>query len=291
VLSADFRELVDVVAQMMGVCAGTGKSGPLGDHDAAAIANKLAQQTAEIVGGWPTSEFPECCCIGSVDGTGSYFCSGTLIAPNVVLTAGHCTEMKMQRVLFGSKISEPKAKVVGVKSVIPYPDYTPPPMPANDLCLLILEKDAPVAPVSIATTQQLAAASEVHLVGFGYNDPVRPYGFGTKRHVNVDITYLQRTPEDDLSEAEQQLGFRAAYEFVAGRKNLGRDSCQGDSGGPAYIYVQNRFVVAGVTSRATLGSVECGDGGVYVRPDRFADWIQSVVVEAGSKDKPPKHPH
>jgi hypothetical protein len=41
----------------------------------------------EIVGGVETQDFPDCCALGDDRG---YYCSGTLIAPNVVVTAEHC---------------------------------------------------------------------------------------------------------------------------------------------------------------------------------------------------------
>ena len=81
---------------------------------------------------------------------------------------------------------------------------------------------------------------------------------------------------------QDELGFHAEYEFVAGRKALGRDSCNGDSGGPAYLQAGNDFVVAGLTSRATRAAVvNCGDGGIYVRPDQFIGWINGKLADAG----------
>ena len=40
--------------------------------------------------------------------------------------------------------------------------------------------------------------------------------------------------------------------------------------------------VAGLTSRATLSAtVNCGDGGIYVRSSAFRDWINGVLAESG----------
>jgi endonuclease G len=70
--------------------------------------------------------------------------------------------------------------------------------------------------------------------------------------------------------------------MVAGRKGLGKDTCNGDSGGPAYLRQAGGYVVAGLTSRATRSAaVNCGDGGIYVRPSAFRDWINGVLAEAG----------
>jgi endonuclease G len=165
-----------------------------------------------------------------------------------------------------------------------HPQYREHPWNENDINVLILDRPAGVAPVPIATLEQLRAAEQVRLVGFGYNDPMLPTGFGQKRQVSVDMGFLRVEPDEtDLAELEQLLGFHASYEFTAGRKGLGRDSCNGDSGGPAYLLAPDGSrAVAGLTSRATADAeVNCGDGGIYIRPDRFRDWISSVMQDAG----------
>jgi endonuclease G len=59
---------------------------------------------------------------------------------------------------------------------------------------------------------------------------------------------------------------------------LNRDSCSGDSGGPLYVQWNGAWLLAGATSRATKASVRtCGDGGVYVRVDRYRDWIEKTA--------------
>jgi endonuclease G len=287
-LAADFRELVDAVANLT----------PPPDPAVRALASapapplapglgELSARISRIVGGRPTqrAEFPECCCVGGRSAAGNeiYFCSGTLIAPDVVLTAGHCTELEIQRVLLGaSSVDDPNAEVIGVRRVLRHTGYQADPVFANDLCLLVLERAATIAPAALATAHQLATAASIHLVGFGYNDPMRPHGFGIKRQVEVAITALARAAGDGLPPDAARYGFHPDYEFVAGRKQLGRDSCNGDSGGPAYVFAQGRFALAGVTSRATSEAARpCGDGGIYVRPERFTGWIRDTLATAG----------
>src|SRR5262249_26076766 len=52
-----------------------------------ANARTLTGDRDRIVGGIATGDFPDCVAIGSADG---WCCSGTLVASNVVVTAGHC---------------------------------------------------------------------------------------------------------------------------------------------------------------------------------------------------------
>jgi hypothetical protein len=56
--------------------------------------------------------------------------------------------------------------------------------------------------------------------------------------------------------------------MAAGKE--GKDSCNGDSGGPAYIKLDGKLLLAGVTSR---GSEVCGLYGIYTRPEAALDWI------------------
>lgn len=223
--------------------------------------------------------FLSCVCIGTA---ARWQCTGAVVAPRVVLTAAHCGTA-ISRIMVGGNVVQPldgAGRIVSVRKVVVHPSYR---SGENDITVLILAEDAEVPPVKIATEEQLRAATNVQLVGFGFNDPSRQVGFGTKRQVVVPMAPVMGLAGDPgLQALEQLLGFHAAYEFVAGRKGLGLDTCNGDSGGPAYILGPQNFLLAGLTSRATRqANLPCGDGGIYVRPDRFRDWIAGVLSEAG----------
>ncbi len=234
-------------------------------HEVPTSARSTLDRLFRIVGGEPTGDFPDCCCIG--DGA-TWFCSGVLIRPNVVLTAGHCGIRIANVFVGGTDLSDPgAAEILSVAQVERHPRYDENTQD-NDITLLILDDAATTQSVELATSAELVAATQCTLVGFGYNDPSLAVGFGVKRRVTVPITQLEKSPSDDLSSAAQTLGFRPSSEFVAGRKMLGMDTCNGDSGGPAYIVAGGAFKVAGLTSRATKDAAKrCGDGGIYVRPD------------------------
>ncbi|MBR1032611.1 DNA/RNA non-specific endonuclease [Bradyrhizobium liaoningense] len=220
-----------------------------------------------------------CVCIG--DAT-QWFCTGVVVAPRVVLTAAHCGS-SITRILIGDQTTPTlQGRVVVVRQAIIHPNYRRHPFNENDINILILDQDAAVVPARLATTDQLKQASQVHLVGFGYNDPQLPKGFGVKREVRAPMGPIRRSEADNLTQFEQLTGFHSAYEFVAGRKGLGRDTCNGDSGGPAYIDSNQDSLVAGLTSRATRdANVPCGAGGVYVRTDSFRSYINGVITAQG----------
>jgi hypothetical protein len=231
----------------------------------------IQQRTERVLGGIDTTDFPDCVCVGS---SGNWCCSGTLVATNVAVTAGHCDEVCSARVYFGADITQP-GKSVKVKQAVRHPEYGVGGK-HNDLTVLILEEDVPdVAPRGIAAGNMLDADSVyfVRVVGFGNTDPDSTMGFGKKRVVDVPLA-----TKDCSADPQHTYGCDPASEFVAGAPFLNRDSCNGDSGGPVYIQASDgKWYVAGATSRATANSLHnCGDGGIYVRLDKYADWIRSV---------------
>jgi hypothetical protein len=221
-----------------------------------------------IVGGAPTRQFPDCCAVG--DSTG-YYCSGTLIARTVVVTAKHCKRIG-QVFLKGGDIRDPSSgEMLTVCKTIEHPKV--------DLRLLILERESQVAPRHIAQEFEVQA-TRAELVGFGTIDYDGMLGYGLKRRVEVPIVSIDGTDPHD----QENYNCLPNVEMVAGQRGLNRDSCRGDSGGPLYIMSpEGEYYLLGVTSRGISNTHRrCGDGGIYVRLDRFVDWIRTqtgVTIE------------
>ncbi|HKS26485.1 MAG TPA: serine protease [Pyrinomonadaceae bacterium] len=281
-LSKKFNDMADVMAHYMSE-AGM-------ERDVRARnAERLVRVMTRIVGGTPVGvgDFPECCLVGQMFGNGAFgwFCTGVLVHPRIVLTAAHChdTPQSQSGVVVAlnaeNKDQLGNAEIIRASRVRIHPNYREA-TAVNDIAVIILAQSAVTPPVPIANSNELADATNTRLVGFGHEDLAGTRGFGVKRRVDVPITNLRRSQDDDLDEAELDLGFESDLEFTAGGQ--GFDTCNGDSGGPAYILVGNGRKVAGLTSRPfRILNTLCGEGGIYTRIDANMNFVRQVAASIG----------
>jgi V8-like Glu-specific endopeptidase len=214
----------------------------------------------------PTTDVLDCVSIGS---EGSSCCTGTLIAPNAVLTAAHCVGANgcgATTIFIGTDSNQPTSgRIYQIKHQIAHPGYDRNRF-YNDLAILILDKPVPdsvAKPRALAYTSEIAGAKSFLAMGFGRTQQNE---FGVKYESPVALAKLEQ------------------YEIEAGGN--GFDSCQGDSGGPLFYVGQfgdnkGRLFLAGVTSHGGA----CGQGGVYVRVDAYQTWINSILKKYGSKTR------
>lgn len=188
------------------------------------------------------------------------FCSGTLVAPNAVLTAGHCVEDLVSAFYTGTgraqtSVGDPASTMEQhvVVDRIAHPSYRATeqcPNPSYDVALLRLAQPiTTLSPVPLATRAP-AAAVDCRAVGYGRHD--------TTTHTTVE----QR---------------RVATETVAGAGKTWVEAHwksglvdHGDSGGPLLC----DGAIVGVTS---CGSVEA-DEAFYGRVDNVAAWVRATIA-------------
>jgi secreted trypsin-like serine protease len=218
--------------------------------------------------------FDDCVAVGNDERFG---CTGTLIAPRVVLTAGHCATLAT-RIFVGNDVDR-RGKIYEVAKAMRHPRYGRP-AHANDLLVLLLKRPVEgVVPRAIASSALIDSARIGRAVGFGNTEETGSIGYGIKRQVDIPIASNACAGRVDGDSDARVYGCIARHEIVAGKSMLARDSCTGDSGGPFYVAdSRGAWRLAGATSRATdtAGSL-CGDGGIYVRIDAYLDWIQKAA--------------
>jgi len=216
-------------------------------------------------GAWPS--------IVSIQAEEVHKCTGVLVAPTVVLTAGHCDAPELDTVFVGGTDlwDFTTGEVIPIASRVRYPES----WASYDLTLVELTEPATALPSPIARAcalPHLKDGATVELVGFGATDVWGTIATHVLMEARTTITDADCSREDAGCHIRVQPG----GEFIAGGNGV--DTCTGDSGGPAFLWTPwGEPVLAGLTSRAASPSeTPCGDGGIYVRADAVADWVETT---------------
>ncbi len=234
-----------------------------------AIAGGLAPPVVggqlSIEGSWPDA--------ASIYFGNSVDCTGTLIGPNAVLTAGHCaggiTSVRVGAVDFASGSGE----LIPVQKEHVYPKW----FKTYDVTLLVLESESSVTPRIIAqdciVDESLVDGALTIVAGWGANDPR-----GNRYDSLLREGYMEII-DHDCSETERGCMVEIQADEGELAASGDADACFGDSGGPLYLETPSGYYLAGITSRGfdnSQGSA-CGPGTIFVRPDALIDWIEGTL--------------
>ena len=211
---------------------------------------------------------------------GAFSCTGTLIAPDAVLSAGHCGSAT------GAAVASPAAypaalvnvriggtnsgegELVPTKSVTVHPSYLV--NAGYDISVIKLTRASTKAPVKVA------GAGEGSLWSAGTLETI--VGWGTTSEGGSAPSVLQEAQvpiTTDAYCAGAYSDFDATTMVCAGYPQGGTDTCQGDSGGPMFGGTGAGMRVVGATSYGE-GCARPGKPGVYARvgDSLLREWIR-----------------
>ena len=215
---------------------------------------------------------------------GEPFCTGTLVAPNVVVTAAHClfndtgpiAPEEIDIVTSALDAYDGSAPTYEVATAVGHGGYDNAGEPGalgrdDDIAVLTLLNDVqdqePVPVLSMdAFDNHLMMGTMVTLTGYGQRDEAAmdPNLFG--------LLYIAETPYQR----------RTDHEMLAGGTGV-PDTCTGDSGGPVYLDIDStKYLIAAVSRASEPGDPPCGRGGVYTLVAAYDDFL----VEESDGDYP-----
>ena len=215
------------------------------------------------------------------DGTPLWRCSGTLISPQLFLTAGHCTEAPAEHVeiWFQSDLQPTPATYgypyTGQADGTPYthPQYDPNAFFLHDLGVVVLSE-----PMKMSQYGALPKLNELDKMATrrGQQDTTfTAVGYGLQQSFPDAVSWKNQAYKTRMVAYPRLIQINTGYTgdgslLLSNNANTG-GTCFGDSGGPNFIGKSN--VVGGVTSFGINGNC-AGTGGVY-RVDRAddLDWL------------------
>ncbi|MFO8073985.1 MAG: trypsin-like serine protease [Polyangia bacterium] len=197
-------------------------------------------------------------------------CSGTLIDPEVVLTAGHCVYLPSEGI---DLVSNPSGlQIVGgadlynqgaisladAQDVVKHPDWNGNVQDQDAVDLALVYLDSPVSLVE--------------------SYPVRDYPQPQVGDDGIIVGYGLSSYSDQYSAGVHRAGNTSLLEVYADLIELGGDSgtCSGDSGGPLFTEQGGEWTVTGVASFVS-NQCQAADGSWNTNVLTYRAWVETQV--------------
>jgi hypothetical protein len=211
----------------------------------------------------------------------AFACSGTVVSPTVILTAGHCVTESVAPNKVGpytivtGAVNRRSGTAVrtSVSKVIPYPGFKLGGSGCNPICghdagLLVLTKPISSPAITLATSpgdeKLLAPGSTAYEAGWGLTSPNGTEASEDLRWTSTTIQCVGLAGCDDSS-----------AEFSIETANTSqKGTCEGDSGGPLWSETVDGPVEIGLTSHGPANACNQTDS---TRVDEIMPWIEETI--------------
>ncbi|WP_243790919.1 trypsin-like serine protease [Saccharopolyspora gloriosae] len=247
-----------------------GKAALFGTAGAIALSAVLTPAASAIIGGHDaTADYPF---MVSVQKDGEHYCGASLIKPDWVVTAGHCTvnldpEQLSVRVGDHDRTKGAEAKVT---EVIAHPDFSYEPF-RDDVAVLKLDHPVDAQPIKIAE-EAGPAGTDTRILGWGMTcedgsecpePPIR------LQELDTDLV-----PDDRCTE-----NYNAGNELCTDSPTENAQACMLDSGGPQIKGRAGQWELIGATSRDGDADPTCATGpGIYTDLTAHRAWIERTTA-------------
>jgi secreted trypsin-like serine protease len=243
-----------------------------------AMANPRKPAGARIIGGQVSyaGEFPYAAAIYKATANGNYFCTGSLLTSEWIITAGQCVDGATSfTILLGThKLDGDQSTVekLATDIYVLHPDYNPDTY-ENDIGLIKLRM-----PVILTTY-----IKPLHLPYGDLADIAKgiAYGWGQTSDSDSELAdTLNYVTLSTVSDAECKLtyGSQIRPNMVCFEGNYNEGTCFGDGGSPIIMPPMRGYtVVLAIASFFSANGCESTDPSGYTKVFPYKDWINNVT--------------
>jgi len=242
-----------------------------------------------IIGGTNAGQFEFPFSVSMQDNIG-HFCGGSLITPNMVLTAAHCLGGNYDVVYGKTNLNSSTGQTIPMKREIEYKGYKPS-STDGDYALLILDESVndPSIIKPNSNSNYPPNGESVTVMGWGDTNLSDWDSDLSSKLMKVTVNVITNEVCGQSSDGRDDYYGQITNNMLCARvQGGGKDACQGDSGGPLVgTNDDGDLVQVGVVSWG-IGCAEAAFPGVYSRVSRVWDWIEEEVC-ANSASPIPEH--